>query len=153
MPLSIYSKLNTSMLKEIGIIIQLAYRSVVYPEGVLEDVLTQVDNLIFSADVYVLHMEDDKLSNSSDLLLGRSFHSTTKIKIYIHDGTLTMEFDGEVMKFNIYDAMIYLSDVSYVYSVDVIDSTNKKCFNLCHGDELNVVICNNLNVDNLGTLE
>ncbi|XP_039050452.1 uncharacterized protein LOC120191588 [Hibiscus syriacus] len=38
MPLSIYSSLNVGPLKETGVIIQLADRSNVYPEGVLEDV-------------------------------------------------------------------------------------------------------------------
>ena len=38
MHLSIYSSLNISPLKEIGVIIQLADRSNVYPEGVFEDV-------------------------------------------------------------------------------------------------------------------
>lgn len=70
-----------------------------------------MDNLIFLADFYMLDMKDDKSSNSSDLLLGRPFSSTTKTKIDVQDGTLTMEFDGEVVKFNIYDAMKYLDDL------------------------------------------
>lgn len=47
MPLSIYSKLKIKQLKEREVIIQLADRSMVYPKRVLEDVLVQVDNLIF----------------------------------------------------------------------------------------------------------
>lgn len=35
-----------------------------------------------------------------------------------------MEFDGEVVRFNIYDVMKYPTDISCVYSVDIIDSLN-----------------------------
>ncbi|XP_068320282.1 uncharacterized protein [Pyrus communis] len=45
-------------LKNDGFIIQLADRSNAYPKGVLEDVLVQVNHLIFPADFYVLEMED-----------------------------------------------------------------------------------------------
>lgn len=57
-------------------------------------------------------MEDDKFSNSSYHLLGGSFLSTVMIKIGVQDGTLTIEFNGEVVKFNVYDGMKYLSGVS-----------------------------------------
>ncbi|KAM2205529.1 hypothetical protein ACFX1S_025012 [Malus domestica] len=58
MPYSIYASMNLGELKNDGVIIQLADRSNAYPKGVLEDVLVQVDNLIFPADFYVLEMED-----------------------------------------------------------------------------------------------
>ena len=104
MPLSIYSYLNAGPLKETGVVIQLADRSIVYPEGVLEDVLVQVNGLIFPTDFFVLDMEDDKSSNSSDILLGRPFLSTARTKIDVHDGTLTMEFDGEIIKYDAYES-------------------------------------------------
>ncbi|CAN6557484.1 unnamed protein product [Malus baccata var. baccata] len=54
-------------LKNDGVIIQLADRSNAYPKGVLEDVLVQVDHLIFPADFYVLDMEDSTHSPPSPL--------------------------------------------------------------------------------------
>ena len=51
-------------LKSDNVIIQLADRSNVYPRGLLEDVLVQVDRLIFPADSYILDME--KGSESKD---------------------------------------------------------------------------------------
>ncbi|KAL0292722.1 UNVERIFIED_CONTAM: hypothetical protein Sangu_3251300 [Sesamum angustifolium] len=59
MPLSIFESLHVGPLKETGVVIQLADRSVVYPEGVLEDVLVQVNELVFPADFYVLDMRED----------------------------------------------------------------------------------------------
>ncbi|KAH9659004.1 hypothetical protein KPL70_023696 [Citrus sinensis] len=110
MPRSIYSSLNVGPLKETGMIIQLADRSNAYPDGVLEDVLVQVNELVFSVDFYVLDMEEDSSSNSIRILLGRHFLKTARTKMDVHKGTLTMEFDGEVIEFNMNDAMKYPSE-------------------------------------------
>ncbi|KAL0420997.1 UNVERIFIED_CONTAM: hypothetical protein Slati_3122600 [Sesamum latifolium] len=56
MPLAIYESLNIGPLKEMRVVLQLANRSIVYPERVLEDVLVQVNELVFPADFYVLDM-------------------------------------------------------------------------------------------------
>ncbi|XP_024046654.1 uncharacterized protein LOC112100998, partial [Citrus clementina] len=128
MPRSIYSSLNIGPLKETGVIIQLADRSNAYPDGVLEDVLVQVNELVFPADFYVLDMEDDNSSNSVPILLGRPFLKTARTKMDIHKGTLTMEFDGEVIEFNMNDAMKYPSEEHSVFSVDVINPIAQEIF-------------------------
>ncbi|CAN6718946.1 unnamed protein product [Malus baccata var. baccata] len=81
MPYSVYASMNLGKLKNDGVIIQLADRSNAYPKGVLEDVLVQVDHLIFPADFYVLDMEDSTHSPPSPLLLGRPFMKTAQTKI------------------------------------------------------------------------
>ncbi|XP_044510154.1 uncharacterized protein LOC123228765 [Mangifera indica] len=127
MPYSIYSALNLGPLEQTGVVIQLADRSNTYPKGLIEDVLVQVnDKLIFPADFYVLDMENN--DQSAPILLGRPFLKTAKTKIDVHKGTLTMEFDGEAVQFNIYDVMKY-PDVDFpVYSVDLIDSLAQEIF-------------------------
>ncbi|RDY01346.1 hypothetical protein CR513_15344, partial [Mucuna pruriens] len=70
MPTSIYKSLNCGDLEPTRMTIQLANRSVVQPLGILEDVLVQVDELIFPADFYVLDMEDETLGKGSTLILG-----------------------------------------------------------------------------------
>ncbi|XP_073121401.1 uncharacterized protein [Henckelia pumila] len=52
MPYSVYASLKLGPLTETGIVIQMANKSTIFPRGVLEDVLVQVDNLVFSADFY-----------------------------------------------------------------------------------------------------
>ncbi|KAL0404128.1 UNVERIFIED_CONTAM: hypothetical protein Sradi_2053600 [Sesamum radiatum] len=47
MHLTMYESLNVGPLKETGVVFQLPDRSIVYPEGVLEDVLVQVNELVF----------------------------------------------------------------------------------------------------------
>nr|KAJ0190445.1 hypothetical protein LSAT_V11C800437380 [Lactuca sativa] len=72
-------------------------RSIVHPKGVLEDVLVQVNELVFPADSYVLDMGDVDSPNSSSIFLGRSFLKTTNTKINVYNGTLSMEFVGELV--------------------------------------------------------
>ncbi|KAK4400819.1 hypothetical protein Sango_1188000 [Sesamum angolense] len=121
MPLTIFESLHVGPLKETGVDIQLADRSVVYPEGVLEDVLVQVNELVFPADFYVLDMREDNSPNSTSILLGRPFLKTARTKIDVHAGTLTMEFDGEIIRFNIFDSMRYPSDIPTALFVDAFD--------------------------------
>ncbi|XP_027185081.1 uncharacterized protein LOC113783207 [Coffea eugenioides] len=59
MPKSIYASLKLGPLKETGIIIQLADRTNAYPDGLVEDVLVKVNDLVFPANFYVLDMDDD----------------------------------------------------------------------------------------------
>ncbi|XP_042758122.1 uncharacterized protein LOC111902501 [Lactuca sativa] len=108
--LCISKKKLKGTLSKTGVIIQLANRSIVHPKGVLEDVLVQVNELIFPADFYVLVMGDDDSPNSSSILLGRPFLKTTKTKIDVYNGTLSMEFDGEVINFNIIEEKRYPND-------------------------------------------
>ncbi|XP_052172103.1 uncharacterized protein LOC127788024 [Diospyros lotus] len=132
MPLSIYSSLNIGPLKETSVIIQLADRSNVYPKGVLEDVLVQVNELVFPVDFYVLNMEEDDSSNLAPILLGRPFLKTARTKIDVHDGTLTMEFDREIVKFNIFDNIRYPNDVQSAFSIDVVNAFAHETFELRH---------------------
>ncbi|XP_052888086.1 uncharacterized protein LOC128296674 [Gossypium arboreum] len=110
-------------------------RSIVHPEGVLEDVLVKVNELIFPADFYVIKMEEDNTARSSDLLLGRPFLSTASTKIDVRSGTLTMEFDGEIVKFNVYDAITHPSEILSVNRVDLIDSLVNETFESTYEDE------------------
>ncbi|XP_016667439.1 uncharacterized protein [Gossypium hirsutum] len=86
------------------------YRSIVHPEGVLEDVLVKVNELIFTADFYVIKIEDNA-PGSSDILLGRPFISTANTKTGVRNGTLTMEFDREIVNFNVYGTISHPSEV------------------------------------------
>ncbi|CAN6677885.1 unnamed protein product [Malus baccata var. baccata] len=121
MPYSIYASMNLGELKNDGVIIQLADRSNAYPKGVLEDVLVQVGNLIFPADFYVLDMEDSPHSTPLPILLGRPFMKTARTKIDVFKGTLTMEFDGEVIDFNLSESIKFPKDDHSCFSVDIID--------------------------------
>jgi len=74
------------------------------------------------------------------VLFGRPFLKTSKTKIDMHAGTLTMEFDGEIIKFNIFDAMRFPTDVNYLCALDVIDELSQDVYELFHEDELLTVL-------------
>lgn len=121
MPTSVYKSLKLGDLNSTGVVIQLANRSITRPTGVLEDVLVQVNELIFPADFYILDMEDETSSNGPTLILGRPFLKTAKTKIDVHAGTLSMEFGEDVVQFNIFDAMKHPSEDNSLFLLDVID--------------------------------
>ncbi|XP_074299154.1 uncharacterized protein LOC141630193 [Silene latifolia] len=119
MPYALYETLGLPPLNKTDVVIQLADRSNIYPKGMVEDVLVEVDHLTFPADFYVLDMEAD--SRATPILLGRPFMKTSKTKIDVSNGNLTMEFDGRKLTYNIYDAMKQPSDSHSCYFLDIIE--------------------------------
>ncbi|KAM1985353.1 hypothetical protein ACFX16_013528 [Malus domestica] len=144
MPYSIYASMNLGELKNDGVIIQLADRSNAYPKGVLEDVLVQVDNLIFPADFYVLEMEDSPNVTPLPILLGRPFMKTARTKIDVFKGTLTMEFDGEIINFNISEAMKFPKDDHSCFSIDILDELAQDYLDMLEDDPLETTIAQGL---------
>ncbi|CAN6685892.1 unnamed protein product [Malus baccata var. baccata] len=140
MPYSIYASMNLGELKNDGVIIQLADRSNAYPKGVLEDVLVQVGNLIFPADFYVLDMEDSPHSTPLPILLGRPFMKTARTKIDVFKGTLTMEFDGEVIDFNLSESIKFPKDDHSCFSIDIIDDLAQDFLDSLERDTLETTI-------------
>ena len=76
--------------------------------------------------------------------LADHFQKTARTKIDVHEGTLTMEFDGEVIKFNIFDAMRFPTDVNYVYALDVIAELSQNIHDLSNEDEFLTVLTKSL---------
>ncbi|WP_171949911.1 hypothetical protein [Proteus mirabilis] len=58
-----------------------------------------------------------------------------------------MEFDGEVIRFNIFKAMRYPSEVHSIFSIDVIDSLAQQVFDISGKDSLEVVLREHLDMD------
>ena len=141
MPLSIFKVLNLGPLKETRVIIQLADRSNVYPEGLVEDVLVKVNEFIFPVDFYIVDMNDEYSTDSAVILLGRPFMSTARTKIDVHEGTLSVEFDGENVTFNIFDAMKHPEDTESVNFVGMTNTIVQENFEQNFmGDKLNFVL-------------
>ncbi|RDY11648.1 hypothetical protein CR513_03638, partial [Mucuna pruriens] len=120
-PSSIYKSLNFGDLEPTGMIIQLANRSIVQPLGILKDVLVQVNNLIFPTDFYMLDMEDKTSGKGSSLILGRPFLMIVRTKIDVHVKALLMEFEDNLVQFNIFEAMKHPTKDHSLFSIDIID--------------------------------
>ncbi|RDX97361.1 hypothetical protein CR513_19873, partial [Mucuna pruriens] len=121
MPVSIYRALNFGDLEPIGMTIQHVNRSIVQPLGVLEDVLIQVNELIFPANFYMLDMEDETSGTEPTLILGRLFLMTARTKIDVHAGMLSMEFGDTLVKFNIFEAMKHPTEDHSLFGIDLLD--------------------------------
>ncbi|CAM8902602.1 unnamed protein product [Rhodiola kirilowii] len=121
LPYSIYSCLRIGPLEPTDLTIQLADRSCKHPEGKIEDVLVQVRELVFSADFYVLKMENSGPIDHAPILLGRPFLKTSKMKIDCGSGMLSMEVEGEVFSFDIFRAMKHPMEFEAVHALDTLD--------------------------------
>ncbi|CAN6583782.1 unnamed protein product [Malus baccata var. baccata] len=150
MPYSIYVSMNLGELKHDGVIIQLADRSNANPKGVLEDILVQVDHLIFPADFYVLEMVESDHAPSLPILLGRPFMKTARTKIDVYNGTLSMEFDGEVVNFNLSGSIKYPSEDHSCFSIDIIDSLAQGYLEDLNDDALEKVITRGMELKTKG---
>ncbi|CAN6554089.1 unnamed protein product [Malus baccata var. baccata] len=150
MPYSIYASMNLGALKNDGVIIQLADRSNAYPKGVLEDVLVQVNHLVFPADFYVLEMDESDHAPSLPILLGRPFMKTAQTKIDVYSGTLSMEFDGEVVNFNLSDSIKYPGEDHSCFSIDIIDSLAQGYLDDLNDDALEKVITRGMELTTKG---
>ncbi|CAN6562567.1 unnamed protein product [Malus baccata var. baccata] len=148
MPYSIYASMNLGELKQDGIIIQLADRSNAYPKGVLEDVLVQVNHLIFSADFYVLEMEDSSHAPSLPILLGRPFMKTARTKIDMFMGTLTMEFDGDIIRFDLSETIKYPMEDHSCFAIDIIDSLAQVYLDRMNDDALEIALVHDIGARN-----
>ncbi|XP_035843900.1 uncharacterized protein LOC118490394 [Helianthus annuus] len=94
--------------------IQLADRSVKYPQGVAENLLVKVGNFVFPANFVILDMEED---TEVPLILGRPFLATAQAVVDMNDGTLTLNFGEEEAKFGVgkrvedKDPVNYMKDI------------------------------------------
>ncbi|XP_052622474.1 uncharacterized protein LOC128127814 [Lactuca sativa] len=147
LPYSLFKSIGVGTLSKTSVIIQLADRSLVHPKGVLEDMLVQVDEFIFPTDFYVLDMGDDDSPSSSSILLGRPFLKTSKTKIDVYNGTLSMEFDGQVINFNVHEAKNVPSEVQSVNFVNFIEPSTKKGLSFSNNEFLELVLQGKLDRD------
>ncbi|KAM1768864.1 hypothetical protein ACFX12_046770 [Malus domestica] len=109
-------------LKNDGVIIQLADRSNAYPKGILEDVLVQVNYLIFSADFYVLEMDESDHALSLPILLGKPFMKTAGQRLIENHSC---------------------------FAIDVIDSLAQDHFDKLNEDALEWVIARGMDMQNI----
>ncbi|KAL4384605.1 hypothetical protein GQ457_15G015510 [Hibiscus cannabinus] len=81
-------------------------------------------------------MENVRTNSFSNILLGRPFLSMTNTKIDVRSGILTMEFDGEVVKFDVYKEMKYPGNVANISFVDVYEPMEDEFMETNPSDDL-----------------
>ena len=134
MPLSVAKKLSLGEFLPTTITLQMADRSMVRPEGVLEDVLVTVGKFVFPVDFIILDMEAD---SQVPLLLGRPFLATGAALIDMQKGVPTLRVGEEVAAFNLIKSMqnidierenCNVDDDVYTHNPDVHNDCNAQNF-------------------------
>ena len=80
----------------------MANKSITYPLGILENVLTKVGKFVILSDFVVLEIEEDL---EIPILFGRPFLMTAGAIIDIRKGKITFEVDNEHMEFDVFKIM------------------------------------------------
>ena len=75
---------------------------------------------------------------------------TARTKIDVYSGSLTMEFDGETIGFNISDTMRYPSDVHSCFSINTVDTLAQKFMETINEDELEEVLTKSIGLSAKG---
>ena len=134
MPLSVAKQLSLRELIPTTITLQMADRSMVKPERVLEDVLVTVGKFVFPVDFIVLDMEED---SPVPLLLGRPFLATGAALVDMQKGVLTLRVGNEAAAFDLIKGMQNIDidketcnvvDDVYVLQSDVHNDCNDQSF-------------------------
>ena len=130
MPLSVAKQLSLGELIPTSITLQMADRSMVKPEGVLEDVLVTVGKFVFPVDFIILDMEED---SQVPLLLGRPFLAIGAALIDMQKGVLTLTVGEEAAAFNLIKSMPNIDkDREYFNVVDDGNTYNPDVPNDCN---------------------
>ncbi|GJZ47549.1 reverse transcriptase domain-containing protein [Tanacetum coccineum] len=120
MPLSVWKNLSLPELTLTRMTLELANRSVAYPNGVAEDVFVKVRKFHFPADFVVVDYDVD---HRVPLILGRPFLRTTRTLIDVHGDELTLRVNDEAITFKVGHTSRYSRNYydETVHQVDVID--------------------------------
>ncbi|GKF24792.1 reverse transcriptase domain-containing protein, partial [Tanacetum coccineum] len=120
MPLSVWKKLLLPDLTLTRMTLELANRSVVYSEGVAEDVFVKVGTFYFLADFVVVDYDVDP---RVPLILERPFLRTARALIDVHGQELTLRVNDEAIKFKVGHTSRYSRNYydETVHQVNVID--------------------------------
>nr|XP_016455376.1 PREDICTED: uncharacterized protein LOC107779453 [Nicotiana tabacum] len=123
MPSSLFKQLELGTLRPTTITLQLADRSLVMPEGIIEDVLVRVGNFILPADFIVLDYEADE---EVTIILGQPFLATGGAIIDVRAGKLKMRVDDEEVTFNVYKALKLPKHYEDLCMITVVESKRIK---------------------------
>ncbi|XP_025661355.1 uncharacterized protein [Arachis hypogaea] len=121
MPLPIYEKLNLSPLKWSGARFVLVDKSIMLVVGIAENMLVNIQELLFLVDFHILETPPIDSDNPSSILFGRPFLKTSRFKLDAFSGAYSFEVEGKVVKFTLDGAKKPLHEVYSIFRCDLIE--------------------------------
>ena len=119
MLLSIFKRLGLGKARPTTVTLQLAYKSLKHPRGVIEDVLVKVDKFIFLADFIVLDIEEDK---EIPIILGRPFLATGRAMINVQRGELKLRVREDEVKFNVFETVKHMAESDTCFMTETVEA-------------------------------
>ncbi|XP_057755988.1 uncharacterized protein LOC130975180 [Arachis stenosperma] len=107
MPLSMIRRLSIEEVKPTRMSLQLADRSMVIPNGVVENLLVKVGKFIFPADFVILDLDKE---GSDSIILGRHFLATARAIIDVEKGEMTLRVHDEQTTLHVFKEMQPLAE-------------------------------------------
>ncbi|XP_016164846.1 uncharacterized protein LOC107607398 [Arachis ipaensis] len=121
MPLPIYERLNLSPLKRSGARFVLADKSIVSIVGIAENVLVNIQGLLFLVDFHILESPSIDSNKPSSILLRRPFLKTSRFKLDANSGVYSFEVDGKLVKFTLEESNKPVLEAYSIFGCDVIE--------------------------------
>ncbi|XP_062089677.1 uncharacterized protein LOC133796216 [Humulus lupulus] len=107
-------KLGIGEARPTTLTLQLADRSMVHPEGKIEDVLVQVDKFIFPGDFIILDYEEDR---DVSIILGRPFLATGRTLIDVNKGELIIRAQDIQVTFKVFNPIRSPNEVEACFAI------------------------------------
>ncbi|XP_057745034.1 uncharacterized protein LOC130962894 [Arachis stenosperma] len=121
MPLPVYQRLNLPPLKRSGARFVLADKSIVSVVGITENVIINIQGLLFLVDFHILETPPIDSTNPSSILLGRPFLKTARFKLDAHSGVYSFESDGELVKFTLEESNKPILKAYSIFGCDIVE--------------------------------
>nr|XP_025616876.1 uncharacterized protein DDB_G0290301-like [Arachis hypogaea] len=102
MPLSMMRRLSIEEVKPTRMSLQLADKSIIIPNGVVENLLVKVGKFIFPANFMILDLDDE---GSDSIILGRPFLAIARAIIDMEKGEKTLRAHDEQIILNAFKEM------------------------------------------------
>ncbi|KAK8585387.1 hypothetical protein V6N13_076261 [Hibiscus sabdariffa] len=120
MPKAVFKKLGIGIERPTTVILKLADRSHVQPEGKVEDVIVKVGKFVFLVDFLIL---DCEVNDKAPIILGCPFLATRRILVDYEKGDFTMRVVDQTMTINVFSALQYMDDQGDCYHVQEMNTT------------------------------
>src|SRR3954462_9123033 len=124
MPYATYKALKIGNLKDTCMSVQLADKSIVYPTGVVEDVLVKVHEFLVPADFVIMDTEEKATDRREvSIILGRPFLTTAGAKVDVKAGILSLKVLGDTVEFEIIHIKKHPPDIKRSVDIQELDLT------------------------------